>query len=180
MLAVIITIVIVITLATAVVITLSGDNDQARIETVADRLHRIAAELDTTQAASGQSFIAQVGIYPLHLSHLYTKITSADSQCKYKSYGGGNVGSWRGPYHLVPIATTGHQLGPGFFADDTISYFNKTDLQIVMRNVALEDAKALELFVEKKSDGSGPVVTYSPTTGSSPVTVKYHITVSGC
>ena len=54
------------------------------------------------------------------------------------------------------------------------------DIAIEIQSVGLSDAKALELFVEQKSDGSGPVVTYAPTTGSSPVVLRYHIIVSGC
>jgi hypothetical protein len=177
---VIVAIVVAATLAAIVAVTLSGDNDQARIERVADILHRFVAEIDTTQAASGQSFIGQVGKYPSRLSHLYTKILNGDLTCKGNTYGGGGAGGWRGPYHLVPIATTGHYLAPGFFANDVLTNLSNTDIAIEMQNVNLDDAKALELFVEKKSDGSGPIVTYAPTTGTSPVVVRYHIVVSGC
>jgi type II secretory pathway pseudopilin PulG len=171
--------VVVGALATIVVVTLSGDNDQARIERVADVLHRLAAEIDTTQAASGQSFVGQVGKYPSRLSQLYTPILSTDNNCKGNKFGGGGAGSWRGPYHMVPIATTGHSIAPGFFADDVLITVSSTDLAIQMQNVSIADAQALELFVEKKSDGSGPVVTFTPS-GSNPVTVQYHIVVSGC
>jgi len=179
LLVVVVALTVVAVLATVVAVTLSGDNDQARIERVADVLHRFAAEIDTTRAASGQSFVAQVGQYPGRLSHLYTKIVSSGLSCK-NTYSGGQVNGWRGPYHLVPIATTGHQIAPGFLADDVLITLSSTDLVIQMQNVSLDDAKALELFVEKKSDGSGPVVTYAPTTGTSPVVVRYHLAVTGC
>src|SRR5207248_1505726 len=177
------TVVVVLTvaavLATVVVVTLSGDNDQARIERVADVLHRFVAEIDTTRVATAQSFRGQVGKHPGRLSQLYTPIVGTDRSCN-GTFSGAQVNAWRGPYHLVPIATTGHNIAPGFFAGDSIVRISANDIAIEIQSVGLSDAKALELFVEQKSDGSGPVVTYAPTTGSSPVVLRYHIIVSGC
>jgi type II secretory pathway pseudopilin PulG len=177
--AVVVILTVAAILATAVAVTLSGDNDQARIERAADILHRLVAEIDTTRVATAQSFRGQVAKHPGRLSHLYTKILTTDRSCN-GTYSGAQVGNWRGPYHLVPISTAGHNIAPGFFAQDSLVRLTANDLAIEIPNVSLADAKGLELFVEKKSDGSGPIVTYAPTGGTSPVVVRYHIAVAGC
>lgn len=178
LLTAVVAIAIVAVFATTMLVTLSGDNDQARIERAADILHRLAAAIDTPRVAGGQSFRSQVGTYPGRLSHLYTPITNTGRRCN-GSYTGGQVGNWRGPYYLVPLATTGHPIAPGFFAEDSMARISTTDIAIRLNNVALEDAKALELLVEKKSDGSGPIVTFT-IAGGAPVDVRYHILVTGC
>ena len=178
LLTAVVAIAIVAALATTMLVTLSGDNDQARIERVADILHRLVAAIDTTRVASGQAFRGQVGAHPGRLSHLYIKITTADRKCN-GTYSGGNVTNWRGPYYMVPLAKTGHRAAPGFFLEDSIVRISANDLAIRIPKVTLADAKALELLIEKKSDGSGPIVTYTLTAVDT-VEVRYHILVSGC
>ncbi len=175
--AVILIVLVTAVLATVVVTTLSGNNDQYRIENAADVLHRLAAEIDTTRLTSGQSFRGQVTVYPSKLSQLYTKILNTDIQCSSTGttqFGSTNGPKWRGPYHLVPIPTTGFQIAPGFTANNAISRVSATVIAIQMPNSSLDDAKALELFVDRngKSDGTGPVVVFSLT---DPTTINYRI-----
>src|SRR5438477_7609431 len=54
--AAVIIIAVIAVLATVVAVTLSGDNDQARIEKTADVLHRLAAAIDTVRISTGASF----------------------------------------------------------------------------------------------------------------------------
>jgi type II secretory pathway pseudopilin PulG len=178
LLTAVVVIAVVAIFATSVLVTLSGDNDQARIERAADVLQRLAAAIDTPRVAGGQSFRSQVNAYPGRLSHLYTQIVGTGRRCN-GSYTGGQVGNWRGPYYMVPIATTGHRIAPGFFAEDSMVTVSSTDLAIRLNSVALDDAKGLQMLVEKKSDGTGPIVTFT-IAGGAPVNVRYHIFVTGC
>src|SRR5215212_3333689 len=52
----VVAIAIVAVLATTMLVTLSGDNDQARIERTADILHRLVAAIDTARTNGSQSF----------------------------------------------------------------------------------------------------------------------------
>ena len=61
--------------------TLSGDNDQARVERVAETLHKFASEMDSLRTAGSQSFKSQVTVYPGHLAHLYAQIGGSDVSC---------------------------------------------------------------------------------------------------
>lgn len=163
-------------IATVVLGTLSGDNDQDRVERAADVLHRLVAEIDTSHGG-GQAFAGQVSVWPSKLSQLYTPITSSDLQCSGQTYKTQQVTSWRGPYHLVPIGTSGYNIAPGFFANDALTTLSKTDLAITIPNVSLADAQALDLFVDKALSSTTGVVTYSGTTTQ---TVLYHITPVTC
>lgn len=164
--------------ATIMVTTLSGNNDQYRIENAADVLHRIAAEIDTGRSGTlfPQSFIGQVALYPGKLSHLYTKIVqTTDKACSGTAYTATNVGNWHGPYHLSQIPATGSvTIAPGFVANDLILKNSTSQLSIQLPGSSLADAQALELFVDRngKSDGSGPVVVFSST---NPTTINYRI-----
>lgn len=180
--AVILLVLMLAVAGTVVVVTLSGNNDQYRIENAADALHRLAAEIDTARAGqSQQSFIAQVTVYPSKLSHLYTKILSTDVPCVGTGTYDLNADNWKGPYHLVPIPTTGLKIAPGFVANNAISRVSATVIAIQMPGSSLTDAQALELFVDRngKSDGTGPVVVFSAT---NPTTINYRISglTTGC
>jgi type II secretory pathway pseudopilin PulG len=172
--AVIMLVVVFAIAATVVLTALSGNNEEYRVENAADVLHRFAAEIDTTRTGSNlQSFRGQVTVYPIRLSQLYTKILSTDAACT-GTFGTTNGPKWRGPYHLAPIATTGFNVAPGFFANDLLLRANSTTLAIQMPNSSLRDAQSLELFVDRngKSDGTGPVVVFSST---DPTTINYRI-----
>jgi type II secretory pathway pseudopilin PulG len=169
--AAVIVIAVIAVMATVVAVTLSGDNDQARIERTADVLHRLVAAMDTSKTFT--SFGANVTQWPGHLSQLTTKIASSgDLSCSGAVYGTKNAPNWKGPYYLVPIPTTGYQIAPGFFANDLLVKVSTTNLAIQMNGVSLHDAQGLELFVEKTSTGAGPVVTFALT---DPTTVQYHL-----
>jgi type II secretory pathway pseudopilin PulG len=172
--AAVIIIAVIAVMATVVAVTLSGDNDQARIERAADVLHRLVAAMDTTRTAT--SFGANVTEYPGKLSQLTHKISgvsgTTDKGCNGVVITGTLAGKWKGPYYLVPIPTTGYPIAPGFFANDQIVKVATSDIYIQMNNVALHDAQGLELFVEKRLSGAGPIVIFSST---DPTTVQYHL-----
>ena len=170
--AAVIIIAVIAVLATVVTVTLSGDNDQARIERAADALHRLVAAMDTTKTAT--SFGANVTKWPATLSQLTHKISTADKSCGSTptAYTTKLAGNWKGPYYLVPIPTTGYPIAPGFVANNSLVWVSTTNLAIQMNGVSLRDAQGLELIVEKKSTGAGPVVTFALT---DPTTVQYHL-----
>ena len=185
--AAVIIIAIVMVISTVVAVTLSGDNDQERIERAADVLGRLVAAIDTTRTAVvGTSFAGVVTKYPFRLSQLYTKILSTDIYCRSPSLSSGHTyaalsSNWKGPYYYAPISTAGYQIAPGFFASDILHAGPPTGavdtLAIEIPNVSLADAQELELFVDKNgiSNGLGNWVKYSPRNGTSPVTVEYII-----
>ncbi len=183
--AVVIGVVIIAILGTIFLVTLSGDNKQDRIQRTADILHRMVAEMDSTAGLGGvQYFRAQVQtkapakpLWPGRLSQLYTPIVGSDLACNASTYTtlGTTVANWRGPYHLVPIKNTGHNIAPGFVANDAIVRVSTSEAYIQIPNVSLDDAMALDLTVDKTANAAAGVVRYSPT-ASTPVTVEYHFT----
>jgi type II secretory pathway pseudopilin PulG len=183
--AAVIIIAVIAVISTVVAVTLSGDNDQDRVERAADVLARLVAAIDTTRTASiGTSFAGVVRKYPSRLSQLYTKIGSGDLECRAASaltFGTTPAGNWLGPYYYAPIGTAGYLVAPGFFASDLLhGGMNGTTvdtLAIELTNVSLSDAQLLQLFVDRNglSNGLGKAVKYSPRDGSSPVTVEYVI-----
>lgn len=167
--AAVILIAVVAVLSAVMLVAFAGDNDQERIERTADVLHRLAAEIDTTGGTA--SFRGNVGKGPGKLSQLVIPLTGAASElsCSGATMTAAN---WKGPYHLAPIATTGHSIAAGFTANDALVKVTTTNLAIVIPGVSLNDAKSLELFVENKSSGAGPFVTFS---SINPTDVQYHI-----
>jgi len=183
--AIVIGMVVIAVIATLMLVPISGDNRQARIQRAADVLHRLVAEMDSASGQIPSYFRGQISAsggspanrpkWPGRLSHLYTAIVGADLSCAGSTYTaqGVTVANWRGPYHLVPIRTTGHNIAPGFFADDAIVRVSNTEAYIRIQNVSLDDAKALDLTVDKASNAAAGAVRYSPT-NSTPVIVEYH------
>lgn len=175
-------------LGTVVMVTLAGDNDQARIERVADVLKHFSTELNdgTGSPNVGQSFFSNVNKYPLNLDELWFPLVFGSApRCDGSQIANGNLGvaKWRGPYHLIPLVAGGpHPIAPGFSASNQLFRISAADAGIEMLNVDLADAKLLELYMDRngKSDGTGPLITYAPTGGSSPVTVRYHAITAGC
>jgi len=84
------------------------------------------------------------------------------------------------------MQSSGYNVVPGFFANDVLirnptigSAGQAGTLAIVMNGVALADAQALGLLVDKVSTGAGPVVRFTPS-GTSPITVSYTFAIVGC
>ena len=183
--AIVVGMVVIAILATLMVAPLSGDNREARVERAANILHRLVAEMDSASGNTTNYFRGhmQAGTgpptnrprWPGRLSHLYTQPLSTDLRCSGASYnaGGVNVANWRGPYHLVPIQSTGHHIAPGFFADDGIVRISNTEAYIRLQNVALDDAMSLDRVVDNSVNAAAGAVRYSPT-ASTPVVVAYH------
>lgn len=189
--AIVVGMVVIAVLATLMVAPLSGDNRQARVEAAAEILHRLVAEMDSASGATVNYFKGHMQAsggppgnrprWPGRMSHLYNQPLGTDLRCNGGSYtaAGITVTSWRGPYHLVPIQSTGHNIAPGFFADDAIVRVNNTEAYIRLQNVAIDDAMSLDLIVDNAANAAAGVVRYSPT-NSTPVVVEYHfVSASG-
>jgi len=162
-------------LATIITMSLSGDNDQERIEKVADELHRISSAMDSGGAGS---FMNDMPRYPKNLSALTHRIAATDLQCTGNKYAGGDVAKWKGPYYPVPIDPAGHYLAPGFVVSNTIIYTTTKpqDLRLQIPNVSLSDANLLDIEVDGVSDLANGIVTYS-STGPSIGTVFYRAAI---
>jgi type II secretory pathway pseudopilin PulG len=182
--AIVIGIVVITILATLIMAPVSGDNREDRIQRAADVLHRFVAEMDSAAGNTVNYFrghmVASGGPpntrqkWPGRLSHLYTQPLSTDMACSGSSYNTENVdeAQWRGPYHLVPIRTTGHNVAPGFFADDALVRVSNTEAYIQIQNVDLDDARSLDLIVDQAANAAAGVVRYAPT-NATPVIVQY-------
>ena len=189
--AIVVGLVVIAILATLMVAPLSGDNREARVERAAHILHRLVAEMDSASGNTTNYFKGHVQAgggpptnrprWPGRLSHLYTQPLSTDLRCSGATYtaGGVTVANWRGPYHLVPIQATGHNIAPGFFADDPIVRVSNTEAYIRLQNVSLDDAMSLDRIVDNAANAATGAVRYSPT-ASTPVVVEYHfVSASG-
>lgn len=175
LIAAIVFVAILAVLATVITVNLSGDNDAQRIRKTADTLRRLAQEI--RDPSQDPSFWQQVGRNPGRLSQLVIPITSTSPNACGATFSGGQAGNWRGPYHLVPIPTTGYRIAPGFLANDVLTANGATLLPIVMNNVAITDAQDLGLVVDNVSTGAGPTVTFTPN-GVNPVTVSYNVAIN--
>jgi hypothetical protein len=178
-------------LATLMIAPISGDNRQARIERAATILHRLVAEIDSTSGNTTNNFRGHMRTgtgppanrsrWPGRLSHLYAQPLAADLRCSGASYGAAGVAiaNWLGPYHPVPIGPTGHNIAPGFFADDALVRVSNTEAYIRLQNVALDDAISLDQVVDRSVNAAAGAVRYSPT-NATPVIVEYHfVSASG-
>ena len=132
------------------------------------------------------------------LSQLTTPLTNADlNSCMY-TFTTSEAGRWVRPYFFRIFPTTGFQLAPGYFAQDSLIRYDRFGvattlanrpaandasvfgtLAVVMPNTQLSDAVALLNRVEGDQTGLG-AVRYYPTDGSNPVTLEYHFTIRGC
>lgn len=183
--AIVVGMVVIAILATLMISPNSGDNSQARVERAADILHRLVAEMDSASGNSTNYFKGHMRAgsgppnnrprWPGRLSDLYSQPASTGARCSGGTYNaaGIDVTDWRGPYHLVPIQSSGHHIAPGFFADDAIVRVSNTEAYIRLQNVSLDDAKSLDLLVDRAANAASGAVQYTPT-ASSPVIVEYH------
>ncbi len=132
------------------------------------------------------------------LSLLTTKLTNTDlNSCMYQ-YTTAEANRWVTPFFYRIMPTTGFQLSPGYFAQDSLIRYSLAGvattvanrpaandasafgtLAIVMPNTQLSDALALLARVEGDQTGLG-AVRYYPKDGSTPVTLEYHFTIRGC
>jgi prepilin-type N-terminal cleavage/methylation domain-containing protein len=125
-------------------------------------------------------------------------------QTNASTYTSAQVGAWAGQFFRHPLPTTGYLIAPGFFADDTLKrysatfnaggppyfqeqYFDNGDkttpgtIAIVIRNVKIEDARALAQRSEGDRTGVRGAVRFDNTAlDGSLVTVEYHINIHGC
>ncbi|MBA3646615.1 MAG: hypothetical protein H0W63_10620 [Gemmatimonadaceae bacterium] len=173
--AAVIVIAVIAVLSTAVLVAFAGDNDRERIERTADVLHRLAAAIDTLGSSTqpAPSFRSDVGKGPGKLSQLVTKILpTTDFNCAGVAYTTTTAGNWVGPYYYAPIPTPGYPIAAGFTANNTLVKVTTTSLAIVIPGVSLADAQSLELVVEGKNSGAGPIMFFSSTNMTS---VQYRI-----
>ena len=156
---------------------------------------RLAAQVILTRfglevGANGQSpsFDGDVTANPSQLSQLGVKITTSDrDSCGDNYTGGTEVNNWRGPYHLVPMTKDRrYEISPGFSASDTLVRVPTTGGQnddgtlfVVMKDVALDDAQALNFAFDGNTNGTGPKIFFTPN-GNAAIEVRYAIPIKGC
>lgn len=203
---VIVTLAILGALALAVALNLPASSllggDSARIDNVAYDLRKLAeASSSFTGALEVPTSFAQImstnnlgGVNPNRLSHLTTKVTSANRNSCGATYT--TSGNWTIPFYQRFLPTAGVQLADGFFADDTLSRHNPAGvpdkrsggpdlttpgtLAIVMRNVSRTDAIALATRFEGDRSGTPANLGAIRFGAGDPVTVFFHFNIHGC
>ena len=139
------------------------------------------------------------GVNPGRLSQLTTRIV-ATSALSLNSCGlqftSGQALKWTHNFYSSPItSSTPFRIADGIYADDTLARYNPAGvpthlasadlvtpgtLAIVMRNVSISDAQALQERVEgDQSGGIFSIIRFTPN-GTAPVTVYYHMAIHGC
>lgn len=180
---VLVTIVVMAIGSTVVIVNISSDKDAQRITAAATALERFAIEVG--QAGQQPSFRGDMAAFPLQLSQLVVKLTTSDKDSCGINYP--SVLPWRGPYHLTPMLKDRlYDVAAGFTASDTLVAFPPVRiasqdglLYIVMRNVALADAQALNMKLDGNTNGTGPKVSFTPN-GNAAIEVRYAIPIRGC
>lgn len=177
-------------LATVITVNLSGDNDQKRVARAADILKRFEQEtVGVIPSFKGQETQNPGLLSELYIKPVITDPNSCTTAAPSKALTSASL--WRGPYHLIPIPTTGYNIASGFFANNVLvrNPSNTTrgsgTLAIVMDNVSLADAKALGLEIDGVDTGAGstglPGSQISFTVnGNAPVQVQYLFPVTSC
>lgn len=181
-------------------------SDVARIDQTARILGELADAIGRTTGTGGATSFNQiigqanatVSANAGKLSQLTTPITSSGlNSCMY-TYAQAEAGRWVKPFYHRIMPTTGVQIAPGFFAQDSMIRYNGVGipttvanrpaqndafsfgtLSIVMPNVSASDAQALLNRVEGDPTGATGAIRYTPA-GPSNVTVYYHFTIRGC
>jgi type II secretory pathway pseudopilin PulG len=179
---VIVTLAVMLILATVVVANTAGTRQRDRLQNAVTLLLRFGYEIGENQKRP--SFRGDVGSYPGQLSHLFVKIETTDRNSCGTTYSGSDINKWEGPYHLIPmIRDASYQFMPGVVANDllvrTPTGGANADLSIVMPNVSIETAQDLGLALDGVNTGAGPRITFIPS-GTNPVTVFYNIPITGC
>ena len=180
---VVVTLAVMLILATVVVANTAGTRQRDRLQNAITLLLRFGYEIGENQKRP--SFRGDVGSYPGRLSHLYVRVTTADRNSCGATYSGSDVGKWEGPYHLIPmVRDANYQFMPGVVASDTLvrtppSGGGSAILSIVMRNVSIETAQDIGLALDGITTGAGPRVTFTPN-GTNPVSVFYNIPITAC
>jgi type II secretory pathway pseudopilin PulG len=139
------------------------------------------------------------GVNPGRLSQLTSPIapSSANSlnSCGLQ-FSAIQAPKWTRNFYSSPISsTTPFRVADGFFADDTLARYNpsgtplhlsSTDLvtpgtlAIVMRNVSISDAQALQTRLEGDQSGGIFSIIRFAASGTAPITVYYHMAIHGC
>lgn len=179
----VVTLAVMFILATVVLANTAGARQKDRVIQAVSELLRFGYEIGVN--TKRPSFRGDVGNYPGRLSHLFQTITTTDRNSCGQTYSGSDASKWEGPYHLIPmIRDANYQMVPGIIASDTLDRKPDTGganpvLAIVMHNVSLEMAQDLGLAFDGRSDGFGPVITFTPS-GTNPVSVSYNIPITAC
>ena len=208
---VIITVAVMGVLAVAVYLNQAASSKLGGESANVDRAARLLAEIAdaagrTTGTGGATSFNQDIGNANANvsanagkLSQLTTKLTNLDlNSCMYQ-YTTSEAGRWVRPYFYRILPTTGFNIAPGYFAQDSLIRYNEAGvpttlanrpdandafsygtLAIVMPNTQLQDAVALANRVEGDQSGILGAVRYFPRDGSTPVTLEYHFTIRGC
>lgn len=181
-------------------------SDVARIDQTARVLGELADAIGRTTGTGGATSFNQVignansanSANSGKLSELTKPITSSDlNSCMY-AFTQSEALRWIQPYYHRILPTTGFQIAPGFFAQDSMIRYNAGliatteanrppandassfgTLAIVMPNVSASDALALLNRVEGDPTGVSGAVRYTAA-GPGSVTVYYHFTIRGC
>lgn len=159
---------IMIVLGALVVPSIIATVDRSRAEAAEESLEAIADAVEL--------FADRVDEYPATLDQLVIPVTGADSPICGGSYTGGEQNRWAGPYLDRALTATGVPIGVGtvqnaftVLADPSgIDY-----LRVGVRDVLVEDARALDQRIDAADGASGGALRWSPATD--PYVIAYYL-----
>lgn len=182
---VVVTLAVMLILATVVVANTAGKGHRERVRAATAALLRFRSEFGAQ--GNAPSFIQDLNQAPGRLSHLYVKLTNQDRDSCGQLYGNQEINNWRGPYHLIPMLRDyAYQIEPGLIASDTLVRTPSMAtgqqagiLSVVMHDVSIELAQDIGLAMDGVSTGAGPQITFTPS-GTNPVKVLFNVPIQGC
>lgn len=183
----IVTIVLLTSIAAVVTPAVVGALDARRVRVAARALEDLARAVHDPDSTAG-SFRADVGRYPGALEHLTRQITIADANGCGIAYRPGDIipEKWRGTYVNRVIDDAGVPIGIGTAMNqmtrDDPSNVRNSRMRIHVTGVAPEDAAALDARIDLGDGGAGGTIRWDPGAADSDgfVTVDYLIQVAGC
>jgi prepilin-type N-terminal cleavage/methylation domain-containing protein len=183
---VIVALAVVLILAAVAVPQLAGYLDQKRIEETATQMAEIRDAL-YKPGTTNTAFYQTVGSNAGALHQLTTAITTSDLDSCQTTFSGAQRGNWPngGPF-LNYIVTTSGIATPIGQTDDVLIRVpangggSTGTLRVRWNNtVSLEDAQALDLYVDLTAGSTSGVVQYAAQAGTDMATLYYDIVING-
>jgi len=176
---VIVALAVLLILAAVALPQIAGYLDQKRIEETAVRLVVVRDALYKTGGGS-IAFRQTVGANAGRLSHLIIPITTADAHICGGNYSNGERNNWpdEGPYLNFVIDPAAGMATPIGLANNDLVRFNDggtIKARITWTNASLDDAQALDLYVDGTLNYNAGTVRWTPQNGlNGVVTTLYY------
>jgi prepilin-type N-terminal cleavage/methylation domain-containing protein len=146
-----------------------------------DRLNEAESELKGLTDAVA-AFFHDVTEWPGDVGDLVNPIGGGDQDVCGRGYSGGERNGWAGPYLTVAIPAGGLDVGIGTVRSDFIRLVEApyTLLGIVVDNVEVGDAVALDEMVDADGDPNAGTIRWTTPPVGGQVTLTWYIPITPC